>query len=100
MKDFDDIPHYIGLCGMTIEKSYVTGVHKIGEEQYMVTITGKKNNSPLILTEHYSDAQWVKISNLINYPIKPGQRPILEYALSEIERRQNAYGKYNDKSGL
>lgn len=88
MADFDDIPHYIGLCGMTIEKSRVMGVHEIGEHQYIVTITGNIKDSSLVLTEHYSKAEWVKISDLMNYPIKAGQRPILENALSNINMKK------------
>ena len=81
---FEEIPYFIKLCGMTIERTKILGVHKVGEQQYMVTITGKMKDSSLILTEHYSKAEWANISELIKYPIKPGQRFCIEYALSNL----------------
>ena len=82
VEDFDEIPYFIKLCGLVIERTEILGVHKIGDQQYMVTITGKMKDSSLTLTEHYSKAEWANISELIKYPIKPGQRFCIEYALS------------------
>lgn len=64
MGDFDEIPYFIRLCGMTIERTKILGVHKVGEQQYMVTITSKIKDSPLTLTEHYSKAEWANISDV------------------------------------
>lgn len=57
MGDFDEIPYFIKLCGMTIERTKILGVHKVDDQQYMVTVTGKMKDSSLSLTEHYSKAE-------------------------------------------
>lgn len=85
LKNLDEIPYYIKMCNLAIKRTNILGVYPIDKEHYMVTIHAETIDNYAYVQNSF-DAQWIYISELRKYyyPMKPGQRTILEDALSKI----------------